>query len=81
MTAYERDLRRGLAAVRRVYRRSDSLGEILERTLLRLYRRKTVPRKRSELQTMITQFYAYRNQVNALEQALAKDYVSYVEPD
>lgn len=80
MTAYERDLRRGLSAVRRVYRRADSLGEILERSLRRLYLRKTVPRKRSELQTVINQFYAYRNQVNQLEQSLAKDYVSYIEP-
>jgi hypothetical protein len=80
LTAYERDLRRGLAAVRRVYRRADSLGEILERTLKRLYNRKTVPRRRAEVQTMINQFYSYRNQVNALEQSLAKDYVSFIEP-
>lgn len=80
MTAYERELRRGLAAVRRVYRKADSLGEILERSLRRLYNRKTVPRKRADVETVIQQFYAYRNQVNALEQSLAKDYVSYIEP-
>jgi hypothetical protein len=79
VTEHERDVRRGLAAVRRVYRRADTLGEVLERTLKRLYLRKTIPRKREELQRMIDQYYAYRNQVQVLEQALAKDYVSYFE--
>ncbi len=80
MTAYERELRRGLAAVRRVYRRADTSGEKLERTLKRLYNRKTVPRSRKEVETMISQFYAYKSAVNDLEQSLAKDYVGYIEP-
>lgn len=80
MTEYERELRRGLAAVRRVYRRADTAGEKLERTLRRLYLRKTVPRRRSELETMVKQYYAYKAAVNDLEQSLAKDYVGYVEP-
>lgn len=80
MTAYERELRRGLSAVRRVYRRADTAGEKLERTLKRFYNRKTVPRTREELKTMIAQFYAYKAAVWDLEQSLAKDYVGYVEP-
>jgi len=80
LTAYERGLRKGLAAVRRVYRRADTAGEKLERTLRRLYLRKTVPRSRKELETMISQFYAYKKAVNDLEQSLAKDYVGFVEP-
>lgn len=79
MTAHERDVRMGLRAVRRVYRRADTNGEKLERTLKRLYLRKTIPRRREELQTMINQFYAYRDAVNDLEQSLAKDYVSLIE--
>lgn len=80
MTAYERELRAGIRAVRRVYRRADTAGEKLERTLKRLYQRKTVPRRRSELQTMIAQYYSFKTAVNDLEQSLAKDYVGYVEP-
>lgn len=80
MTAYERDLRRGLAACRRVYRRADTAGEKLERTLRRLYNRKTVPRTRAEVQTMISQYYAYKTAVLDLESSLAKDYVGYIEP-
>lgn len=79
MTAHERDVRRGLSACRRVYRRADTLGEVLERTLRRLYLRKTIPKRREELQRMIDQYYAYKNQVLQLEQSLAKDYVSYFE--
>lgn len=80
MTAYERELRRGLAAARRVARRADTAGEKLDRTLRRLYNRKTVPRSRAELTTMIKQYYDYKTAVNDLEQSLAKDYVGYVEP-
>lgn len=72
-------IRRGLAAARRAYRRSDSLGEVLERTLRRLYLRKTVPRSRAEVDKMIQQYYAYRDQVKELEQVLAKDFVSYLD--
>lgn len=80
MTAYERDLRRGLAAARRVARRADTAGEKLDRVLKRLYLRKTVPRSRAELATMISLYYAYKQSVLDLEQSLAKDYVGYVEP-
>jgi hypothetical protein len=79
LTAYERNLRKGLAAVRRVYRRADTAGEKLERTLRRLYNRKTVPKSRKELATMIAQYYSYKQAVLDLEQSLAKDYVGYVE--
>lgn len=78
MTDYERELRRGLASVRRVYRRADSLGEILERTLRRLSQRKTVPRKVSEVDTLVKEFRAYQTQVANLEAALARDYVALI---
>lgn len=72
-------IRRGLSAVRRVYRRADSLGEVLERTLRRLYLRKTVPKNRSEVDRLIQQYYAYRDQVKLLETTLASDFVAYLE--
>ena len=80
MTEYERDVRKALASVRRVFRRADALGEIVDRHLTRLYHRKTPPRKRSEVESLVSEFYAYRNQVTALEQALASDFVSMVSP-
>jgi hypothetical protein len=79
LTEYERNLRAGIRAVRRVYRRADSLGEKLERTLKRLYLRKTVPKRRTEVDVMIQQFYAYRDAVKDLEYSLARDYVGYIE--
>lgn len=80
MTEYERDVRKGLASVKRVYRRADSLGEVLERHLQRLYRRQTVPRKRAEVESLVKEFYSFRDQVAALEQALARDYISIISP-
>lgn len=79
MTAYERDIFRGLRAVRRVARRASSMGELLERTLKRLAQRKTAPRKKSEVQTVINQYYSYEKAVTALRDSLAKDFVSALD--
>jgi hypothetical protein len=80
VTEYERNIRKGLSAVRRVYRRADTLGERLERILKRLYLRKTVPKTRAEVETLVQAYYQYRDQVKALETSLASDFVGYVEP-
>lgn len=79
MTAHERDVLRGLRAVRRVYRRADSLGEVLERSLRRILNRKTIPRRRAEVQGLINQYYAYEKAVTNLRDSLAKDFVSFLE--
>lgn len=79
MTEYERNIRRGLVAVRRVARRADAQGEKVERWLKRQAARKTPPRKRAEVQPGIDLFYAFKKAVNDLEQAFAKDYVAYIE--
>jgi glutamate-1-semialdehyde aminotransferase len=62
-----------------VYRRADTQGEKLERILRRLYLRKTVPRRVSEVQSMLNQFYLYRDAVKDLEQSLARDYIQVIE--
>jgi hypothetical protein len=74
-----KEVRRGLQAARRAYRRADSLGEVLERTLRRLWQRKTPPRSRAEVDRLVNQYYAYRDQVRDLEQVLARDFVAYLE--
>jgi hypothetical protein len=51
----------------------------LERTLKRLYQRKTVPKRRAEVDPMVQQFYAYRDAVKDLEVILARDYIGYIE--
>lgn len=79
MTEYERNLRRGLSAVRRVARRGDSAGERLDRWLKRQSSRKTAPKRRAEVQPGIDLFYTYKKAVDDLEQSFAKDYVSYIE--
>jgi glutamate-1-semialdehyde aminotransferase len=79
LTEHERNVRLGLRAVRRVYRRADTQGERLERILRRLYLRKTVPRTVNEVQSMLTSFYLYRDAVRDLEQTLANDYVRTIE--
>jgi hypothetical protein len=74
MTAYEQDLRKGIRAVRRVYRRADTAGEKLERVLLRLYRRKTVPRKKDELSTTNALYRSYLTAVTDLGTSLGDYY-------
>jgi len=79
VTEYERNIRRGLQSVRRVARRADSQGERLDRWLKRQTSRKTAPKRRVEVQPGIDAFYQYKKAVDDLEQAFAKDYVSYIE--
>jgi hypothetical protein len=55
------------------------MGELLERTLKRLAQRKTAPRKKSEVQTVINQYYSYEKAVTALRDSLAKDFVSALD--
>ena len=71
MTEYERNVRSGLRAVRRVARRFDSQQELMDRILRRLYLRKTVPRKVVELQSLMTAFQQVRQVETDLERTLA----------
>lgn len=71
MTEYERDVRAGLRAVRRVERRLDANQEKLQRRLRRMYYRKTVPRKGAELQPVMVDYQNIRVSMQDLERALA----------
>jgi len=71
LTEYERNVRSGLRAVRRVARRFDSQQELMDRILRRLYLRKTVPRKVVELQSLMTAFQQVRQVETDLERTLA----------
>lgn len=79
MTGHERDVRRGLSAVRRVARRADSAGERLDRWLKRQYQRRTIPRTVAEVQPGITLYYAYKTAVLDLETSMAKDWVGLLD--
>jgi len=79
LTEYERNVRRGVQAVRRVARRADSQGEKLGRWFKRMSQRKTVPKKTSDVQPGIDLFYQYKKAVNDLEQSFAKDFVGWLD--
>lgn len=65
----KRQVNAALRAVRRVYRKADTAGEILERNLDRMILRKTRPAA-DELEPLINQYRAFRSGVTALEVAL-----------
>lgn len=64
------EVRAALRAVRRVYRKADSLGEVLERRLDRMVDRKTMVYK-EEFNPLVKDFYSFKAGLTALEKALA----------
>lgn len=77
LTEYERNVRTGLRAVRRVERRLDTQQERLQRILRRLYLRKTVPRKVAEVQSVMNQYGAIEKALGDLNRTMA-DWVNVI---
>jgi len=69
-------VKRAARNCRAAYRKADSSGEKVERELDRLIKRKTLIQAQS-LSTLESQYYAYKQHVVALENAL-RDFYSYV---
>jgi len=64
------EVKQALRAVRRVYRRTDSLGETLERRLDRMIERKTLIYK-EEFLPLSKDYYSFKAALASLEKALA----------
>lgn len=64
-------INQALRATRRVYRKADTQGEKLERTLDRLIQRKTAVYA-DQLSTLVAEYRAYYAQVSAMEGSLTQ---------
>jgi len=68
--ARKNEIRRALRAVRRVFRASDSTGEMFERRLDRLIERKTQVQP-EEMDPLVRDYMAYKGRVLNLERSMA----------